>query len=131
MAGDTTLGGLLGTPAAGYGHSIYYQSAPDSAAYPLIIFNKQSGIPTEAFTDPDALDDEIWLIKAIDHNPTADTAEAISQRCAALLNDYNLSLAGGAKHLFLRRQSDVDYQELAAGETYVHCGSLYRLVYDP
>lgn len=135
MAGDTTLNGLLGTPAPGYAHSIYYQSAPDTAAYPLVIFNKQAGNPTEAFADPDALDTEIWLIKGVDHNSIAGPAEAVSERLAALLNDNPVSIAGSESTApyqpYLRRQSDVDYQELASGETYVHSGSLYRLVYDP
>jgi hypothetical protein len=131
MAGDTTLAALLAAPGAGYQHAIYYQSAPADAAFPLVIFSKQSGVPTEAFHDPTALDTEVWLVKAIDHSPTANAAEAISERVRALLNDLTLSLAGGATHLYLRRQSDIDYQEMASGETYVHCGSLFRLVYDP
>jgi len=131
MAGDTTLGGLLGAPAPGYNHAIYYQSAPDSAAFPLVIFSKQAGTPTEAFGDPDAVDDEIWLIKAVDHAPGADAAEAASERVTSLLDDQTLSLAGGAACLYLRRQSDIDYQELAAGEVYCHAGALYRLVYEP
>ena len=130
MAGDTTLNGMLGPAAPGYAHGIYYQSAPDTASYPFVIFNKQSGVPTEAFHDPTAMDTEIWLIKAVDHDSSANDVEAIAERVRALLNDGTLSIAG-ADQLYLRRQSDVDYQELAAGETYVHSGSLYRLVTDP
>jgi len=142
MTSDGTLRNLLAAPAPGYSNGIYYQSAPDTAAFPLVIFNKQAGNPTEAMHDPTALDSEIWLIKAICHQgddqpagvtatSAADDAEAIAERLRVLLNDATLSLAGGATHLYLRRQSDIDYQELATGETYVHCGSLFRLVLDP
>jgi hypothetical protein len=130
LAGDVTLGTLLADAAPGYAHGIYYQSAPDNAAFPLIIFSKQSGIPTEAMSDPTALDTEVWLVKAVDHNSTADRAEAIAERARALLNDGALSIAGG-QGLYLRRSSDIDYSELAAGETYLHSGSLYRLVTEP
>lgn len=127
LAGDTTLNNLLGTPPTGYSKSIYYQEAPAGAAFPFVVLNKQSGVPTEAFGDPDALDTDIWLVKAIDKDSTADDAEAIQSRLQALLNDATLSISG-ATLLYLRRQSDVEYSETVAGVTYRHAGSLYRLV---
>lgn len=129
LAGDTTLNNLLGSPASGYSKSIYHQQAPSGAAYPLLIINKQSGVPTEAFTDPSALETDVWLVKAIDRNATADTAEAASARVAVLLNDSALTISG-ATTLYLRRQSDVEYQETNDGVIYRHAGSLFRLVTD-
>jgi hypothetical protein len=129
LAGDTTLNNLLGTPASGYSKSIYYQQAPAGATYPLVIFNKQSGVPTEAFADPSAFDTDIWLVKAIDKNTTADPAEAIQARLIALLNDTTLSISGGTL-LYLRRQSDVEYPELENGVSFKHAGSLFRLVHE-
>lgn len=129
LAGDTTLNNLLGTPASGYSKSIYYQEAPSGAAFPFLILNKQSGVPTEAFTDPSALETDVWLVKAVDRNATADTAEAASARVAVLLNDAVLTISG-ATTLYLRRQSDVEYQETNDGVIYRHAGSLFRLVTD-
>lgn len=129
LAGDTPLNNLLATPATGYSKSIYHQQAPDGAAYPFIVFNKQSGVPTEAFADPSAYDTDVWLVKAIDRGTSADTAEAISARIAVLLNDATLSISGGTL-LYLRRQSDVEYPEVSNGVQYKHAGSLYRLVYE-
>jgi hypothetical protein len=40
--------------------------------------------------DPDALEDDIWLVKGIDRGTTADTAEAIAARVKTLLNDATL-----------------------------------------
>ena len=129
LAGDTTLNNLLGTPPSGYSKSIYYQHAPEGAAYPLVVFSKQAGTPTEAFADPSAYESDVWMVKAIDRDTTADDAEAIQARVAVLLNDATLSISG-ATHLYLRRQSDIDYSEVTSGVVYQHAGSLYRLVYE-
>jgi hypothetical protein len=127
LAGDSTLTSLLGTPASGYSQSIYYQQAPQGAGFPFVILNKQAGTPTEAFGDPDALDTDIWLVKAVDKNTTADTAEAVQDRVKTLLNDATLSISGATLQ-YLRRQSDVEYSEVEDAVTYRHAGSLYRLV---
>lgn len=127
LAGDTTLNSLLGTPPSGYSKSIYFQAAPATASFPLVIFQKQSGIPTEAFSDPDAMQEDAWLVKAIDRDTSADDAEAIAARLDELLQDATLSISG-ASLLYLRRRSDVQYPETDEGVLYQHCGALYRLV---
>lgn len=127
MAGDTTLTNLLGSAAPGYSKAIYHQQAPATASFPCVVFSKSSGVPIEAFGDPSAFENDIWQIKAIDRNTTADGAEAISARLQTLLNDATLSISGGTL-VYLRRQSDVEYPEVADGVTYQHVGSLYRLV---
>ena len=129
LAGDTTLNNLLGTPATGYSKSIYHNTAPAGASFPYVLFNKQSGVPTEAFTDPSAYETDVWLVKAVDRNTSADTAEAAAARVQALLNDASLSISGSTL-MYLRRQSDVEFEEEAQGVRYQHVGSLYRLLYD-
>jgi hypothetical protein len=125
LSGDSTLNALLATPPAGWSKSIYYQVAPEGATTPFVILSKQSGTPTESFGDPSALENDIWLIKAVDSG-SVDNAEAVQARIATLLNDATLSISG-ATLLYLRRQSDVDYSEVANGVVYRHAGSLYRL----
>jgi hypothetical protein len=129
MAGDTTLNNLLGTPATGFTRAIYHQQAPDEAHFPFVIFQKQSGVPTEAFTDPSALETDVWMVKGVDRNTTSDVAEAIAARIQTLLNDATLSISGSTL-LYLRRQSDVEYPEVLEGVQYKHAGALYRLVTD-
>lgn len=129
LAGDTTLNNLLATPATGYAKAIYFQVAPGGAQTPYVVFSKQSGVPTEAMGDPSAMENDVWLVKAVDHSTTADPAEAIDARVTVLLNDANLTISG-ATTLYLRRQSDVQYPEVTDGETYQHVGSLFRLVTD-
>lgn len=118
---------MLGDPAAGYSKAIYYQVAPEGAAFPFLVFQKQSGYPTQAFGDPSALENDVWLVKAVDRKTTADDAETVAARVADLLNDATLSISGSTLQ-FLRRQSDVQYPELIDGVLYQHVGSLFRLI---
>jgi len=129
LAGDTTLNAILGTPATGYSKAIYHQQAPQGAQFPYVIFQKESGVPTEAFTDPSAMDTDIWMVKAVDRNTSADQAETAAARVVTLLNDASLSISGNTL-LYLRRQSDVEYPEVTDGVLYQHAGSLFRLVTD-
>lgn len=127
LAGDTTLNGLLAAPPVNYSKSIFHNIAPGSARFPYVLFQKQAGNPTEAFGDPSAIDTDVWLVKAVDRNTSADTAEAAAARIILLLNDAALSISGGTL-LYLRRQSDVEYPEEIDGQMYVHVGSQFRLV---
>lgn len=128
LSGDTTLNSLLATPPAGRAKSIYHAYAPDNAAFPFIILSKQSGVPTEAFQAPSAFETDVWLVKAVDRSDSADTAEAAAERVKVLLNDAALSISG-ASLMYLRRQSDVEYEETEDGVRYIHVGSLFRLVF--
>jgi hypothetical protein len=131
LAGDSTLNNLLGTPAPGRAKSIYYQQALQGAHFPFVIMSKQSGFPTEAFGDPSAMENDVWLVKGIgrDSDDGIDTVESIAARIIALLNDTALSISG-ATLLYLRRESDVEYPEVEEGVLYRHAGSLFRLVTD-
>lgn len=126
LAGDTTLTGMLAAPASGFGQAIYHHEAPQDVQFPFVIFSKSSGVPTDTFGKPSAYDTDVWMIKGVDRNTSADNVEAIAARVQTLLNDANLSISGGIL-MYLRRISDVDYPELSDGVSYRHCGSLYRL----
>lgn len=127
MSGDGTLNGMLGTAAPGYTRAIYHDQAPEGAPYPFVVFSKSSGVPTEAFHDPSAFENDVWLIKAVDQSTSADQAESIADRLKTLLSDQTLTISG-ATLLYLRRQSDVEYPETVEGVLYRHCGALWRLV---
>lgn len=129
LAGDSTLNALLGAPATGYSKAIYDGNAPQGASFAYVILNRQDGRPTYAFTTVPAYEQDIWLVKAIDRGPTADNAEAIAARLNALLTDGVLSISG-ATQLYLRRESDVDYQEVENAVKVHHVGSLYRLLFE-
>ena len=130
MAGDGTLTGLLGPPATGFSQSIYHEEAPPNAGYPFIVFHKQAGTPTYTFKQgSSAFETDVWLIKAVDRNTSADAAEAVASRLRALLTDGALTISG-ATQMYLRRDSDIpSYQEVRDGVQYRHVGSLWRLIF--
>lgn len=128
LAGDTTLTNLLATAASGFSKAIYHFEAPQDVAFPFIIFSRSSGVPTGTFSKPSAYETEVWMVKGVDRSSSADVVESISARVAVLLNDASLSIAGGGNLMYLRRESDIDYAELADGVSYRHCGSLFRLM---
>jgi len=132
---------MLATPPSGWSKSIYYAIAPAAAAFPYVIFNKQSGVPTWSFaasrhptgSEPaaePAFETDVWLIKGVDHpNGTdSDVAEAIQARLTALLDDAALSIAGETL-LYLRVDSPVQYAEPDGGEVYQHAGAMYRVIH--
>ena len=131
MSGDTTLNGLLGVPPAGYSKAIFYDVAPAGAAFPYVIFSKQSSTPLYALSDR-MLDEDVWLIKGVARSEadfsTADPVDSIATRLDELLTDGTISISGRIQ-LYLRRESDVDYAEVEDGVTFRHAGSLYRLMY--
>jgi uncharacterized protein DUF3168 len=131
LAGDTTLNNLLASAPSGYSKSIFYEQAPATATFPYVLFSKSAGTPTYAFGGSKAaLDEDVWLVKGIDRNTTADIADAIADRLNSLLTDAALSISG-ANHKYLRRMSDVTYPEVTDGVQYRHAGALYRLITEP
>ena len=144
--------------ATGYTQSIYHEQAPADAGFPFIVLSKSSGTVTETFGDytntnpvlskdprvPGVLNSDLWLVKAIvrgddvltdqlsQSESPSDRADRIAARIQFLLNDGLVAgspgpVAGSAV-LSLRRESDVEYAELAEGVVYRHSGALYRLI---
>jgi hypothetical protein len=133
MAGDTTLTALLGSAAAGYSKAIYFQSAPAAAAFPYIIFSKQSSTPSYSFGGRN-FDHDVWLIKGVAREgatgtDAANQADDIASRLDALLTDGTVNISGRDDR-YLRRESDVEFSEIADGVLYRHSGSYYRLIYE-
>ena len=121
---DGDLTGLLSEPDA-----IFHQKAPQSAAFPLIVFHKQSGTPDWQFAGAH-LQNDLWAVKAIDRASSAGRAEDIAARIDVVLTDAGLPVIGGSL-LYLRRASDIDYPETEGADTFRHCGALYRVVTEP
>lgn len=124
LAADATLTGLLSAPTA-----IYHQVAPQSAAAPLVVFNKAAGTPNWQFGGAHVQGD-VWLVKAIDRGTSASRAEDIAARIDAVLTDAPLAIDGGVL-LGVWRESDVDYLEIDGGDQWHHVGSQYRLLSQP
>lgn len=116
LSADATLAGL----APG---GVHYRKAPSDATFPLVIFAKQDGRPDWCF-DGEPLQWDLWLVKGV--GQTAE-AEDIAAQCAALLDNATLTITG-RDHLYLRREGDVDMEEVVKGERFDHVGHIFRLV---
>jgi hypothetical protein len=124
LNGDSTLTNLLATSS-----SIYHRRAPLNAAFPLIIFQKQSGTPIQVFKGG-PIANQLWLFKGVDKSESSSTAEDIDKRIDVVLTDAALNLSDGTL-LYLRRESDVDYEEGSDQDFQIHhVGGVYRTMID-
>ena len=113
---------LLGSGSASICHAV----APSSAAYPLVIFNKQSSQSQPSFGG-DRLDSELWLVKAVVQGGSSSAAEDVAAAVDGVLHWKTLAITGG-ESLHLARESGLDFSEIQDGEQYRHHGSVYRLI---
>lgn len=124
LNGDLTLTAMLATTT-----SIYHRRAPLNSAFPFIIFNKQSGIPIWAFGG-NPIANQTWLFKGIDRANSSSKAEDIDKQIGVVLTDPVMTLTDGTL-LYLRRESDVDYEEGTDPDFQIHhVGGLYRTMID-
>lgn len=136
MTGDTTLSNLLGTAAPGYSKAIYNDLAPEQTGFPYVVFFKSAGTRiytmkgrTSTSDKAGRVGNDVWTIKAIDHDTSADGAEAVQARLENLLTDATLTISGETL-LLLKHEDDVEYSEEEEGEIFLHRGGLYRLMYE-
>jgi hypothetical protein len=106
--------------------SLFHEIAPGTAAYPLVIFGKQSGVATKRFGG-NALDSQLWLVKGIVRGQSSSVAEDIANAVSDLLDFGTLTISGGSL-MHMARESDVDYTETNNDQQFRHHGALYRLV---
>ena len=131
MAGDGPLTALLAPAPSSYGQSIYYQQAPSAAGFPYVIFNKQAGTPAYAMGPmPGGAAARQRHLAGQGHRPLRHRRPGGRHRLAPrrAVTDGVLSISGRTQ-LYLRRESDIVYAEVAEGVVYRHSGSLFRLMY--
>lgn len=122
LTGDATLTGYLNAGTA----SVFNGLAPQESNAPYVSFHKQAGTPAYTLSAR-AWDNEIYTVKAITQGPSMASGGTIADRISAVLTDQALTIAG-ATHLYLRRESDIEYQETAAdGVIFNHVGATYRV----
>jgi hypothetical protein len=105
--------------------SIFHEVARPGAASPYLVFSKVSGVPLLRFGG-NAMDNQIWLVKAVDRSESSSRAEDIAQAADTLL-DFGTLTVSGAVNLATLRESDVDYLEVDGDQTYRHHGARYRI----
>jgi hypothetical protein len=119
LSGDATLGAMVS--------GVFRNVAPEGQAFPLVVFNKASGVDEYAMGGVVARD-LIYVVKAIcegdDQTPAAD----VSARVYELLNDQALDVQGGVwHHDRTRRETDVEFTENDDGRRLQHVGGSYRV----
>jgi hypothetical protein len=106
--------------------SIIHQVAPDTASYPMIIFNQQTGEPHHQFGGS-RYDEQTWMVKAVEQGGSSSAAEDIAAAVDAALDWQLLSIEGG-ESMQVEADSKMSYSEVVDGEPYRHHVALYRLV---
>lgn len=123
LKGGTALTALLGGGTAGT--AIYEDHAPASAIMPYVVFNQQAST-WEQTMGASRLVDVIYQVKAVSGSAYPQEASAIDTQIDALLHNATLTVTGYGV-LACTRQSDIQYSEVAADQTFQHCGGLYRV----
>jgi hypothetical protein len=121
LASDGTLTGLLATAS-----SIFHRRAPRDAPTPFLVIDKEAGTPRYTHGAID-INDELWLVKAVDRSSSASVAETIAARVDTVLRDAPITITG-RNPMWLRRDNDVDYLEEDQADAYQHVGAIWRLI---
>jgi hypothetical protein len=124
LNGDAALTNMLATTT-----SIYHRRAPLGAAFPYIIYNKQSGLSVWSFKG-NPVANQMWLFKGVDNSESAAKAEDIDKRIGVVLTDPIMALSDGTL-LFMKRETDVSYDEGSDPDYIIqHVGGIYRTLID-
>ena len=118
---QASLTTLLAGGSAGLVHDI----GPATTARPICSYRKQSGITSMDVFGGDDARSFLWLVKGIAETQSA--AEDIDAAASNLLHFGALTISA-ADHLFLARESDVEYIETSGDKRYRHVGGLYRVI---
>jgi hypothetical protein len=126
LLADGPLSTLLNATAEN--PAIWHRTAPQDAPMPFVLLFKQAGTPSYTFGD--LHEDEVWTVKAVDRETSADTVEAIDERLRALLADAPLAIDGNTV-LWCRREEDVSLNDVEEGVIYHQEGAMYRIIREP
>ncbi len=108
--------------------SLYHGVAPATAAFPMVVFFKQSGIQVDRFGG-EAFRNTLWTIKAVARGTSSSGAEDIDKAIFDLLNFTRSLSISGANVMHVTRESDVEFVETSGDTQYRHVGGIYRIVY--
>jgi hypothetical protein len=118
---------------SGKATAIYNAKAPESAAFPYVVFNRQGSSPVTYTMGPTlALEDDLWLIKVIADEDSStskepqEIAEDVLNLCESTLGT-SLTISGNTVS-WLAREYDMPAYEERQGDRYLyHRGFLLRV----
>jgi hypothetical protein len=121
LTGSSSLKALVGD-------RIYFEQAPGGAALPYVIFSKvPSGAKIRSLKKGATIKRDIWLVKGVDRNSSANVADEIADAIDALLDEETFVVSGHTV-LDVHLYSDVSYPEPDGDQLYRHSGGNYACV---
>lgn len=110
------------------GDRIYYDQAPAGAQYPYVIFSKvPSGAKIRTLKPGASIRRDIWLVKGVDRNSSADVVDEIADAIDALLDESTFTVSGKTV-LDIHLYGDVSFPEPDGDQLYRHAGGNYVVV---
>lgn len=121
LQGTAVTSLLSGTTA------IYKNQAPEGAALPYIVFNKQSGSPWNL--DANRVDDLLYYVRAYSGNSAAQ-AGSIDAQIDTALHLTPLTVSGWT-NIWIARESNIELVATEPSGRLIHsAGALYRIIVD-
>lgn len=121
LQGTAVTSLLSGTTA------IYKNQAPEGAALPYIVFNKQSGSPWNL--DANRTDDLLYYIRAYSGNSAAQ-AGSIDAQVDTALHLAPLTVSGWT-NIWIARETNIELPSTEPSGRVIHsAGALYRIILD-
>lgn len=121
LQGTAVTSLLSGTTA------IYKNQAPEGAALPYIVFNKQSGAPWNL--DANRVDALLYYIRAYSGSSAAQ-AGSIDAQIDAALHLSSLTISGWT-NIWIAREQNVELVSTEPSGRLIHsAGALYRIIVD-
>jgi len=114
--------------ADGVSYPAYRRLAPPNGTFPCVIYARQSGIPE--FTQSELAGwTLVYQVKFVGRGySNGALAHQADELLWGLLQDNPLSIEGDDwRNVYLRRVSDVEYDELTEEGVYQHLGGLYQI----
>lgn len=107
---------------------VFRNRAPEDTPEPFLVFSKSSGRPAYTLAD-ESHRSFLYVVKVIDRGDDQASAAAIDSQVRSALTDAvdGATLESGATVINLRREGDVEYEEVERGVTYQHVGGTYRV----
>lgn len=121
LTADATLGGLVGT-------RVYADLAPESAAFPMVVFQFQTGEDVDAAGGIRVLANTEWLIRGIDMTPSYRGAlGSVAARVDSLLHAASGTATSGTVIACVRTRP-FQMASVTDGVQYRHAGGFYKVI---
>ncbi len=121
LKAGTALTSLLG------GTAIYYEQAPDNAAYPYVVFSIQGG--GDLNLSPSRMKDVLYFVRGYSKVSPA-MAGSIDAQLDALLHNKTITVTGWSNYN-TQRETDIENSEVDNANQMIYmAGGVYRISID-